>query len=84
MGAIAFALQRHFLSLGFDRERVVANARLENGETLLFRGADEKGRTVVLVARPQAPGTRNSGAWQFAGVLVSYFENAASPDVYRP
>ncbi len=81
----AIILRNHFLKRGFDSDKVITNRNADDGSNIVFRGSDEKGRTVLLqLAAPaveQAEGTTESA--QPAWLRLSYIENPEMPDIFR-
>ena len=88
--AVAGALRDLFVSQGqsgrFKKESIVLNARAQDGAVVVFRGADDKNRTVQLLfasaqAAPPAPG---KAAQVGAQVRLMYILSPDNPDIQRP
>ena len=81
----AMILRNHFMKRGFDSDKVITNRNADDGSNIVFRGSDEKGRTVQLqLAAPaveQAEGTAESA--QPVWLRLSYIENPEMPDIFR-
>ena len=81
----AIILRDHFLKRGFDSDNVITNRNADDGSNIVFRGSDEKGRTVQLqLAAPAvepAEGTTESA--QPVWLRLSYIENPEIPDIFR-
>ena len=81
----AIILRDHFLKRGFDPDKVITNRQADDGSNIVFRGSDEKGRTVQLqLAAPAvepAEGTTESA--QPVWLRLSYIENPSTPDIFR-
>ena len=86
----ANTLRDFFLRKGTYASAVVANQKLPDGSILLFRGADEKGRMVLLQLKPIMAGNNASGKKDEkeqpplnGTLLLAYIENSKNPDVFR-
>lgn len=88
--AVAGALRDLFVSQGqagrFKKESIVQNARAPDGAVVVFRGADDKNRTVqLLFATAQAaPPTPGRPAQVGAQVRLMYILSPDNPDIQRP
>ena len=88
---IALALSNYFLGEEFKADSVVVNAELPNHSVLVFRGADAKGRMVVLeLLQPQdetkakkADNSSKQPAAQPSSLRLSYIEKPAEPDIFK-
>ena len=83
----AVALRNYFLGQEFKADSVVANAELPDHTILVFRGADTRGRMVLLVLqRPpeRAKGKKPDPAAGTPSFLrLTYVEKPAEPDVFQ-
>ena len=75
-------LGMHFLKKRYQEEGLVANGKLNDGSTLIFRGKDQEGRMVLLhVSNPQPV---NENAKDLKIILnLSYIEKPGRPDIYK-
>lgn len=83
----ANSLRDYFASENFRPDSVVANRRLAANAILVFRGSDDRNRTVLLVlsgaagsARPEG---KNAPRPPPLTLELSYIGDAAHPDVFR-
>ena len=87
----ASLLRNYFAQQGFHSEKVLMNAQLRDGRFVVFRGTDEKNRSVLLVldlphegAEPEAQKAEGAAAQgRDPSLQLSYIENANSPDIFR-
>ncbi|MBF0354415.1 MAG: hypothetical protein HQL43_04160 [Alphaproteobacteria bacterium] len=83
------SLRGYFLEQGsYVKETLLANQPLDDGTVLVFRGADDKGRMVLLRLVPEPKKERDKNAPKDAReahgmLLLSYIENPKNPDVFR-
>lgn len=70
---------------GFHKDKLVMNARLEDGSVLVFRGTDDKGRMVLLLlSDPQSNKDKKPDKEQVKlSLRLMYMENPRTPDVFR-
>jgi hypothetical protein len=76
----AEALGQYFLGLGFPRESVIANAQAKDGTLVVFQGADQRKRTVVLRFAESAAA---EGGPPAAMMALFYIMDPERPDVFR-
>jgi hypothetical protein len=75
-------LGMHFLKKRYQEEGLVANGKLNDGSTLIFRGKDQEGRMVLLhVSNPQ-PVNENAKDLKIT-LNLSYIEKPGRPDIYK-
>lgn len=83
----AVALRNYFLGQEFKADSVVANAELADHTILVFRGADTKGRMVLLILqRPPEPGKGKKpdpAAAPPSYLRLTYVEKPTEPDVFQ-
>lgn len=86
----ANTLRDHLLGKGgYVQESLAANAQLPDGSVLVFRGADVKGRLVVLHLVTQTAPTAADGkdaakqAENGAVLRLSYIQKPDTPDVFK-
>ncbi len=84
--AAADQLRQLFLDSGYQPSSIVTNAKMNDGEVLVFKGADSDGHTTILrlAAAPQP--TRRDKAQKPAtatALSLSYILDALNPDIYR-
>ncbi len=93
----ATILRGYFVQQGFDKDKMVVDGRLEDGTLLVFRGADDTGRTVLLLLNvprdngdteaattPAKPGKKAlADAGREVSLRLSYIENITSPDIFQ-
>ena len=83
----ANALRDYFASENFRPDSVVANHRLAANAILVFRGSDDRNRTVLLVLSGAAgsahPEGKNAPRPPPLTLELSYIADAAHPDVFR-
>lgn len=88
---IANALAAYFLDKGsYAKDSVAVNQNLPDGTVLVFRGADAKGRMVILQLTPIIDPAEAKKATKDkpvelkkATLKLSYVANPAKPDVFR-
>lgn len=83
--AAADQLRQLFLESGYDPKTIVSNARLADGEVLVFEGQDaDKHATVLrLAAAAEPPRRKNEQPATATRLLLSYIGDAQNPDIYR-
>jgi hypothetical protein len=80
----AATLQQYFLGQGFPPDRVMANARVNDGSVLVFQGVDAQNRMtrLRLIGMPGEGADQEKGAPPMT-LLLSYIQDPQNPDVYR-
>jgi hypothetical protein len=80
----AASLQQYFLAQGFPPDKVVANARVNDGSVLVFQGIDAQKRMTQLrfIGMPGEGAEKENGAPPMT-LLLSYIQDPQNPDVYR-
>lgn len=84
--AAADQLRQLLLDSGYEPESVVSNARLGDGEVLVFKGEDaEKHTTVLRLAAAAHPAGRLHVKREktATALALSYILDARNPDIYR-
>src|SRR5207248_521195 len=84
--AAADQLRQLLLDSGYDPHGIVTNARMNDGELLVFKGEDADKHTTILRLAAAAQAARRGGAEKPATVTalaLSYILDAQSPDIYR-
>ena len=82
----ANTLRNHFLKKGLARESIITNQLLNDGSIVVFRGADERGRMILLLMNVvQNPQNNEESPKQNpkSFLRLSYVENPATPDVFQ-
>ena len=84
----ANALRDYFASQNFRPDSVVASHQLAENTVLVFRGADDQKRTVLLVLGGVAASARSTRGQKEPGpppltLELSYIEGAAHPDIFK-
>jgi len=76
-------LRTHFLKKQYKEEGLVANGKLSDNQTLVFRGRDKKDRMIIVVLStgPKQEGQTNEQAINNTTLLLSYVSNPDKPDV---
>ena len=75
-------LGNYFFKKRYQKEGLIAHARLSDGSILVFRGKDQKGRMVLLrVSNPQ-PDNENAKNLKIT-LNLSYIEKPGEPDAYK-
>lgn len=86
MGITSRTLTNYFLQQGFKKDDMITNAQLKDGSILFFRGADPKGRMVILqMLNPPTKddsGTKAS-AEKTTSLRLTYVEKPDTPDIYK-
>jgi len=76
-------LRAHFLSAGYAPESIASNAVI-NGGLMMFRGADAKDHTTVLLLQGSfREGEGNQRLLTPSGVVVYYIADAKKPDIFK-
>jgi len=84
--ATANLLRNHFIKKEYAKDSLALNQRLNEGTVLVFRGADQKGRMVLLLLNnPPKPESKDGkpDAMPKLSLRLSYIENPASPDIFQ-
>lgn len=84
--AAADQLRRLLVDSGYEPRSIVSNARMNDGEVLVFKGEDADKHTTILrlAAAHEAP--RHGGAKKpttATALALSYILDAQNPDIYR-
>jgi hypothetical protein len=76
-------LRTHFLKKRYQEEGLVANGKLSDSSTMVFRGKDKKGKMVLLVLNIVAPSSELpvEEAGSSVSLVLSYISNPDKPDV---
>jgi hypothetical protein len=80
--ANAETLRAYFLGAGYKADTVVNNAPMNNG-VLLFRGADNSGRTTALLLQGAFTGDKEQRTLSPRNVSLFYLADPKNPDIYR-
>lgn len=76
-------LRSHFMGEGFKPDTIATNMPI-NGGLLMFRGSDDKDRTVMMILQGTlAQGEGNQRVLTPTTLLLFYIADAKTPDVYR-
>lgn len=82
LSANSDVLRAHFVGAGHDPETVVTDIALETG-TLVYRGADSEGRTVILLLQGEhAAGAPGQGALRPSSLTLLYALAPETPDIF--
>jgi hypothetical protein len=85
--AIANSLRDYFASENFKPDSVVLNHQLAENAILVFRGSDDRKRTVLLVLSGVAASARSEDKEKLRPppltLELSYIEDAAHPDIFK-
>ncbi|MGE5268199.1 MAG: hypothetical protein ACM3JG_00860 [Thiohalocapsa sp.] len=84
--AAADQLRQLLVDSGYEPESVISNARLSDGEVLVFKGEDaEKHTTVLRLAAASHPAGRGQAKTRktATALALSYIFDARNPDIYR-
>lgn len=83
--AAADQLHQLFLDSGYDPKTIINNARLNDGEVLVFQGQDaDKHTTLLRLAAVQQPTRRKTEPpTTVTRLLLSYIADSQTPDIYR-
>ena len=76
-------LRNHFLKKQYKEEGLVANGRMSDVQTVVFRGRDKKDRMVLLLLNTQAKqeGQTDEQVINNTSLVLSYISNPDKPDV---
>ena len=84
--AAADQLRQLLLDAGYEPHSVVTNAKMSDGEVLVFKGEDPDKHTTVLrlaaAAQPARKGSAEKPTTATA-LALSYILDARNPDIYR-
>ena len=78
-------LRDHFLKKKYLKDKLVANGKISNNQTVVFRGQDQKKRmVVVLLTTGTVPkGGNTVESLNKVSLLLSYIKDAGNPDVRK-
>ena len=82
--SMANALRTHFIKKRYKEEGLVANGKLSDTSTMVFRGRDQKDRMILVMlqtAKVPEGGTTKESLNQIS-LLLSYIANPTEPDVF--
>ncbi len=74
-------LRNYFFKKGFEKKRMKLNARLKNGDYLIFRATEEGGRAVNLILK-EIKKSQEGGKPRIS-LILSYLVNHLSPDIRK-
>ena len=76
-------LRVHFLKKRYQEEGLVANGKLSDTSTMVFRGEDKKGRMILLLLTTAKAASELSveEAQSKVMLVLSYISNPGNPDV---
>ena len=75
-------LGNHFFKKGYQKDGLVAHARLNDGSVLIFRGKDQKGRMALLRLSNPQPNAKKGDDLKIT-LNLSYIEKPGQPDTYQ-
>ena len=75
-------LGNHFFKKRYQKDDLVAHARLSDGSILIFRGKDQKGRMALLRLSNPQPNDKNNEGLKMT-LNLSYIEKPGKPDTYQ-
>jgi hypothetical protein len=75
-------LGNHFFKKRYQKDGLVAHARLNDGSILIFRGKDQKGRMVLLHLSNPQPSDKNIESLKMT-LSLSYIEKPGKPVAYQ-
>ena len=75
-------LGNHFFKKRYQQDGLVANASLNDGSILIFRGKDQKGRMGLLRLSDPQPNDKNNEDLKIS-LNLSYIEKPGQPDTYE-
>ncbi len=79
--ALANQLREHFSGQVFKKQGLTINQSLGKDSVLVFRGADKKGRMILLLlVNPQKPGVPQN---QEIVLKLSYMQQPDQPDIFK-
>jgi len=74
-------LGNHFFNKRYQKDGLVAHARLNDGSILIFRGKDQKGRMALLRLVNAQQNNKNNEVK--LSLNLSYIEKPGQPDIYQ-
>ena len=79
----ANTLRDHFLKKRYVEDKLIANGKLSDIRTLVFRGKDQKNRMIVVVLTTpgQQEGETFEEAMKNISLQLSYISNPGNPDI---
>ena len=75
-------LGNHFFKKRYQKDGLVAHARLNDGSVLIFRGKDQKGRMALLRLSNPQPNEKKDGDLKIS-LTLSYIEKPEQPDAFQ-
>jgi hypothetical protein len=84
--AAADQLRQLLVDSGYEPQSVVTNARMKDGEILVFKGEDADKHTTILRLAAAHEATRHGAAKKpgtTTALALSYILDAQNPDIYR-
>ena len=75
-------LGNDFFKNRYQKDGLVAHARLDDGSILIFRGKDQKGRMALLRLSNSQPNNKNTKDLKIS-LSLSYIEKPGQPDAYQ-
>lgn len=83
--SLANVLRNHLAKKEFRKDKLLMNARLEDGSILVFRGTDKKGKMVMLLLKnPKNDGEKKKDVKDLKFSLrLFYIENPTDPDILK-
>jgi hypothetical protein len=75
-------LGNHFFKKQYQKDGLVAHARLNDGSVLIFRGKDQKGRMALLRLSNPQPNAKKGDDLKIT-LTLSYIEKPGQPDTYQ-
>ena len=85
LGNTAIILRNYFLSMQFPPDSAVADAQLQDGSILAFRGTDQRGHMVAVLFQPTPKPKKDDKEQKpknVASLHLSYVESPNKPDVF--
>jgi hypothetical protein len=85
--AAANQLRDLFLNAGYDPSTIVANARANDGEVIVFQGQDADKRTTLLrlvsAQPPPEKDAKKDKPQPVTALFLSYIFDTKTPDIFR-
>ena len=75
-------LGNHFFKKRYQKDGLVAHARLNDGSVLIFRGKDQKGRMALLRLSNPQPNAKKDADLKIS-LTLSYIEKPEQPDAFQ-
>ena len=75
-------LGNHFFKKRYQKDGLVAHARLNDGSVLIFRGKDQKGRMALLRLSNPPPNAKKDADLKIS-LTLSYIEKPEQPDAFK-